>query len=542
MTIDRGKRFSNQNSLAGGNFVLFPVIPLSALGDVIVEALRELLDSLFSPIADVISEHTDALIGQIGDVITNNAEALMKLVVKTPHPNAVYSAPTNKAWPQIYEYYWDSIVPLALLLYALSIGLVIFLESTSYLFSTYHRSKLKKRAFTGLLGILAWWWIAALSLQFADALTGYIVPNLSELTLFETLSFTGLSVLGVVLTLFIDLVLFLLLALVYLLREILLYFFVLIMPILIALWVPGVGPFALVARFASRIGGFFVPFLFMTLPVAVLFRLEILLFESLELSMDSLGTWLLALIVPLAALLSPFVLIWQAGAVFLVADRVGRRASVQTARNRVAGAVETKRRTVHRTQNFVGGLQGRGATAYQPPRQRSLGFRANAAGTRLNQVGSRFASELRERRRGPGGSDSGGGGSGGGNHGGEPPRGDGGAPPNTNQQSARQSSTNTGSTHIPVPPATGPPGSDESRSPPGTNSGSESPSGTSGDDSDHIPVPPDRYKRDSNSSTHIPVPPSKTPPWEEGPEFDTLRNDRNRTRRQDSSRRENSSK
>lgn len=493
----------------------FPLLPLSALGDVIVDALKQLLDGLFSPISGLIEKY---------------AGELIKLVVKTPHPNAVYEAPTNDAWPQIYEYYWDSIVPLALLLYALSIGLVIFLESTSYLFSTYHRSKLKKRAFTGLLGILAWWWIAALTLQFADALTGYIVPNLSELTLFETLSFTGLSLLGVVLTLFIDLVLFLLLALVYLLREVILYFFVLIMPILIALWVPGVGPVALVARFASRIGGFFVPFLFMTLPVAVLFRLEILLFESLELSMDSLGTWLLALIVPLAALLSPFVLIWQAGAVFLVADRVGRRASVQTARNRVAGAVETKRQTVHRTQNFVGGLQGRGATVYQPPRPRPVGFRANEAGTRLNALGSRFASELRERRRGPGG--FGRGNDGGGGRGDGSPRGDGGGPPETK----------VASTHNPDPPAAGPPGSDESSSSPPTDATSETTSGGPESEREHIPVPPDRYKRDSNSSTHIPVPPSKAPPWEESREFESLRDDRGRTRRTATRRRDNSSK
>jgi hypothetical protein len=517
--VDRGfGTFSHDEKGVTTLSIGFPLLPLSALGDVIVDALKQLLNGLFSPISGLIEKYA-------GDLI--------KQVVKTPHPNAVYTAPTNSAWPQIYEYYWDSIIPLALLLYALSIGIVIFLESTSYLFNTYHRSKLKKRAFTGLLGILAWWWIAALSLQFADALTGYIVPDLSELTLFETLSFTGLSVLGVVLTLFIDLVLFLLLALVYLLREVLLYFFVLIMPILIALWVPGVGPFALVARFAARIGGFFVPFLFMTLPVAVLFRLEILLFESLELSMDSLGTWLLALIVPLAALLSPFVLIWQAGAVFLVADRVGRRASVQTARNRVAGAVGAKRQAVHRTQNFAGGLQGRGATVYQPPRPRPAGFRANAAGTRLNELGSRFASELRERRRGPGGP---GPGNSGGDHGGGPPRGDGGTPPDTAGRSARESSTDADSTHIPVPPGDGPPGSDGGGSSP-DSSPSESASGTPGADREHIPVPPDRYKLDSDASTHIPVPPSEEPPWEEPREFASLRSDRNRTRRSDSRRR-----
>jgi hypothetical protein len=528
MKIDEAEKCPEQNTVAEVSFVLFPVIPLSALGDVIVEALRKLLNSLFTPIADLITESTDALIGQI---------------VNTPHPNAIYEPPTNKAWPEIYEYYWDSIIPLALLLYVLSIGLVIFLESTSYLFSTYHRSKLKKRAFTGLLGILAWWWIAALSLQFADALTGYIVPDLSKLTLFETLTFTGLSVLGVVLTLFIDLVLFLLLALVYLLREVILYFFVLIMPILIALWVPGVGPVALVARFASRIGGFFVPFLFMTLPVAVLFRLEILLFESLELSMDSLGTWLLALIVPLAALLSPFVLIWQAGAVFLVADRVGRRASVQTARNRVAGAVETKRQTVHRTQNFVGGLQGRGATVYQPPRPRPVGFRANETGTRLNALGSRFVTELRERRRGPGGAGPTSGVSSGDDDGsgGGPPRRDGGKP--RGGRGGQSTPGSTDSTHIPVPPEQGPPGAISNATARSESSqASDSTSGGTNPEREHIPVPPDRYKLDSDASQHIPVPPSKAPPWEESREFESLRDDRNRTRRSDSPRRDDSPK
>lgn len=454
--------------------VLFPVIPLAALGDVIVDALKELLSTLFAPIADLIETYSGPLLEQI---------------VSTPHPNAIYTTPTNGAWPLIYEYYWDAILPLSLLLYGLSIGLVIFLESTSYLFSNYHRSKLKKRAFSGLLGILAWWWVAALALQFADGLAGYFLPDLSDLTLFETLSFTALGVLGLVLTLFIDLVLFLLIALVYLIREILLYFFVLLMPVLIALWVPGVGPFALVARFASRLGGFFVPFLFMTLPVAVLFRLSLLLAESADLSMGGLGRWLLALVIPIVALISPFVLIWQAGALFLVADRVGRRASVRTARDRIAGAAETKRRTTHRTENFVRGVRGQGATVYQPPRRRPVGFQANAAGTRLNEFGYRFTNEFRERRRGPkGGFDSGNSRGGScGTGGGRPPRGDGGEPPEAGQRNVQSS------------PATA-------------------------------------------SSTHIPVPPSKAPPWKDGREFETLRGDRGRTRRSDVQRREKSSK
>jgi len=99
------------------------------------------------------------------------------------------------------------------------LGIVIFLESTSYLFGSYHRSKLKKRAFSGLLGILSWWWVAALSLRFVDALTGFIVPDLSEIALFETASFAILGVLGVIIAQAVNLTLFLLLALVYTIRQ-----------------------------------------------------------------------------------------------------------------------------------------------------------------------------------------------------------------------------------------------------------------------------------------------------------------------------------
>jgi len=100
-----------------------------------------------------------------------------------------------------------AIVPLSLSLYGLMLGIVIFLESTSYLFGSYHRSKLKKRAFSGLLGILSWWWVAA-SLRFVDALTGFIVPDLSEIALFETASFAILGVLGVIIAQAVNLTLF----------------------------------------------------------------------------------------------------------------------------------------------------------------------------------------------------------------------------------------------------------------------------------------------------------------------------------------------
>ena len=113
---------------------------LDGLGDIIIGALTELLRILFSPIRSVIEDH---------------GNALLDLVVGTPHPDSVFSAPTNGPRPNLYSYYWETMVPLSLSLYGLAIGFVILFESTSHLFSSYHRTKLKKRAFPGLLGILS---------------------------------------------------------------------------------------------------------------------------------------------------------------------------------------------------------------------------------------------------------------------------------------------------------------------------------------------------------------------------------------------------
>lgn len=353
---------------------------MSSLGDIIVNALKELLRDLFNPVVDLIGEYS---------------EDLVSLVVDSPHPNAVFSQPTNGSWPEIYTYYWDTIVPLALLLWALSIGLVIFFESTSHLFSGYHRSKLKKRAFSGLLGILAWWWMAAISLRFMDALTGFIVPNLSEVAFFDTVTFAGLGVLGLVLTLATDLVLFVLIGMIYFVRQVTLYLFVLMMPLLIVFWIPGVGPFALVSRFMKQLAGFYVPFLFMTLPVAILFRLSALMGGNVSLGMGGFGTWIAALVIPIIALVAPFILFWQAGAMFFMADRASSHVSRRRASNRVHRVRATGGATKQGSRNFARGA--RGQPAVRPSGQtvlRSGESRAHRTGKRLNAAGSRLRSRF----------------------------------------------------------------------------------------------------------------------------------------------------
>lgn len=291
------------------------------IAEALVSALKELLRALFSPIESIIETH---------------ANSLLRLIVGTPHPETVFDAPHALPWTTLYQYYWATIVPLTLLLFGLSVGLVILLETTSHLFSGYHRRNLKRRGFVGLVGILSWWWLAALSLQVTDELVVVLLPDLSSVSLFQTLSFSGMGLLGLLASLSVDFVLFGLLAVLYLGRRLILFGFTLGMPLLIVAWIPGVGPFRFVSRFATRLAGFFVPFLLMPVPVALLLRLAGLLGDAATLSMGGIGTWLTALVLPFVALLTPFVLVWQAGALLFITERLSRRAS----RGRVRARLE----------------------------------------------------------------------------------------------------------------------------------------------------------------------------------------------------------
>lgn len=357
---------------------------MSSFWDAFVDAVKEFLRMLFAPVESFVETFGNELI---------------QLVVGTPAPNAVFTAPTNGPWPAIYDYYWSAIIPLSLSLYGLMLGIVIFLESTSHLFGSYHRSKLKKRAFTGLLGVLSWWWLSALSLRFVDALTGYIVPDLSEIALFETASFAVLGVLGVMITQGVNLTLFLLLALVYTIRQLGIYLFVLLMPLLIVFWIPGVGPFTLVSRFMQRLAGFYTPVLFMTVPVALLLRLGELLGESFSLSLGGVGAWLLALLIPVAALFAPLVMFWQAGALFFFADRASRHVSVNRAKQRVGRMREGSATAAHGGRNFGRGVLGKAAV--NRDNQQLLDAsrsRAHSAGSRVSQTRTRLQSAFADRR------------------------------------------------------------------------------------------------------------------------------------------------
>jgi hypothetical protein len=144
----------------------------------------------------------------------------------------------------------------------------------------------------------------------------------------------------------------------------------------------------------------------MTVPVALLFRLGDILGQSFSFSAEGFGLWLTALVIPLVAVLSPFVLVWQAGAIFFIADRAAHRISAQRGRDRMARVREGGGTTAHGGQNFARGVRDEPAVRrdgqyYLDP----SGSRAHAAGSRLRHTTSRLTDRFRDRGGPGGGSD-----------------------------------------------------------------------------------------------------------------------------------------
>jgi hypothetical protein len=139
----------------------------------------------------------------------------------------------------------------------------------------------------------------------------------------------------------------------------------------------------------KRLAGFYVPFLFMTVPVALFFRIGELLGQSFGLSVSGFTAWLVGLVMPLVAILSPFIIFWQAGAFLFTSERMAHHTSAGLARDRAAKAREGGAKTTQGGRNFSRGLQGQPAIDRDGQTKfRSGDSRAHAAGSRMRGTGS----------------------------------------------------------------------------------------------------------------------------------------------------------
>ena len=114
--------------------------------------------------------------------------------------------------------------------------------------------------------------------------------------------------------------------------------------------------------------------------------------------------------IPLLAVASPFILFWQAGALFFIADRAARHVSAQKARGRLSRGQERLRTARQGGKNLIRGVRDEPAVKSDGQYVLNSGdSRAHASGQRLNTTGSRLREAITEEGGSSGDGDSGGG-------------------------------------------------------------------------------------------------------------------------------------
>ncbi|GAB3411413.1 hypothetical protein GCM10027435_02980 [Haloparvum alkalitolerans] len=217
------------------------------------------------------------------DGLISGYESVTESIFSTPTPQTGepfgFGVPTNEPWKTIYgDLVGGEIMIVALLL------LITCVQgrNTIRIFnigSTYEARKARKTAWTGGILIVAWYWVAAVSVYFVDAFTLVLIPSVGTVAgamvdlltssvenpaLALSLNILGGSAMWALQSLFF-------------LRDVLLIVFIYGMPIGIAL---AYGNLPVVSRIASRVCLKFVPLLVMPIPVALLFHGYELLFGS----------------------------------------------------------------------------------------------------------------------------------------------------------------------------------------------------------------------------------------------------------------------
>lgn len=257
-------------------------------------------------------------------------EAAVEFIVTTPAPyadgqRALLKRPDNGPWPALYHLYLAQILPIALGVWAVVVLLVQFTRLfTATVGDEYRRTRLTRRATFAVLFIIAWWPAGAFALHLADALTLTLAPSgaqmLATVADFRANVGGGLLVAGLA-YLSAGVVAVLLVAL-FLARYVVIFSFMPLMPIVIALGVIDEGPFKPIAGIAKSIGNLFVPFVFMTLPTAAILLVGYTIQDALETTLADVSVlattqpgatsayavilfvfWVLALLAPIFVLL-----------------------------------------------------------------------------------------------------------------------------------------------------------------------------------------------------------------------------------------------
>jgi hypothetical protein len=226
----------------------------------------------------------------VADFVQGIITSIVNAIIGIPVPKhngepAIIQPPTNKPWNGLYKSWLTWAVPLGLLEWMLMVLGVLFSQVyVSDPATELQRRELKHRSWKMLFGILGSWAMGATVLHVANAVALTVAPDgklvASSLgTFMANVQSVGLAailiyVFGGVLFLFIILLLIAQMAVIFTLMWSL--------PVLIPLAAFDVGPIEPLSKPAQGIIDMFIPFAFLTLPMALVLRAGYVTINSLN--------------------------------------------------------------------------------------------------------------------------------------------------------------------------------------------------------------------------------------------------------------------
>lgn len=292
----------------------------------------------------------NAIAGFVDSIING----VMGALVGTPVPKhngspAIFQEPTNQPWSTIYDSWLSYAVPLGLVEWILMVMGVLFSQVYISDPSTeLKRREMKHRIWKVLFGILGSWAIGATVLHISNGLTRTIAPDAGDITnnLVVFAGHGGSVALAAVFVWLFGGVIFLFVLLLLVAKIAVVFTMMWSLPVLLPLAAFNVGPIKLLSKPArGLIDKLFIPFVFLTLPMALVLKVGYLTVTGLnktttaQLGMHFSGmNSLLILGFWLVAAISPLFVFSQTGQIKGIAAGLAGASAIENLREKVQGA------------------------------------------------------------------------------------------------------------------------------------------------------------------------------------------------------------
>jgi hypothetical protein len=240
------------------------------------------------------------VIGGVVSFVQGVITGLVNMIFGFPTPKvdghiALFQKPTNQPWTGLYESWKTEAMPMGMLIWVLMlIGILFTQVFTSDPSTALKLRELRSRAWKVLFGILGSWAIGAAILFVVNSTILTIAPDGSDIASNFAVFGGSIGAAGAagLLVWFFEGVLFLFIMLLLLAQKAMVFIMMWSLPVLIPLAAIDVGPVKYISKPARGIIDMFIPFIFMTLPMALVLRVGYEVVNALNQGIVAqLGMW-----------------------------------------------------------------------------------------------------------------------------------------------------------------------------------------------------------------------------------------------------------